>query len=72
MCFLNLFRRKKDKTPGLAMFSDEYVVPQLAPRTIPETESLKRRKAEEELIAMFNIHVEKTGTAIGVPSADTQ
>lgn len=65
MCFLNLFRRKQIRSS-----EDEYELPKLNRCAVPDTAALKRRKAEEELIAMFSISVEKRGSEVGTPSSE--
>jgi hypothetical protein len=60
MCFLkNLFGGKRHGSKVASVSPDDYVVPTLKRCILPETEELKRRRAEEELIAKYGIRVEK-------------
>lgn len=60
MCFLkNLFGNKRQGVEFAKVSPDDYVIPTLKRSVLPETEELKRRRAEEELVAKYGIRVEK-------------
>lgn len=59
MCFWKLFDRKRQGEAVTRVDPDDYVLPTLKRCVLPDSEELKRRRAEEELIARFGIRVEK-------------
>lgn len=60
MCFLkNLFGRKRHGSEVAIVSPDDYIVPTLKRCVLPDSEELKRRRAEEELVAKYGIRAEK-------------